>query len=86
VHSKGAKGTGPPHVKDSYTGAPVRTPARSIVTRGVLSLGIALALGLLLTAEFARAGEWVQVSCENPNGTPASSQGWTGSALGSPPP
>ncbi|HEY3773581.1 MAG TPA: hypothetical protein VGL69_11340 [Solirubrobacteraceae bacterium] len=64
----------------------MRTPARSIVTRGVLSLGIALALGLLLTAEFARAGEWVQVSCENPNGTPASSQGWTGSALGSPPP
>jgi hypothetical protein len=37
-------------------------------------------------APAARAGTWVQVSCENPNGTPASSQGWTGSATGSPPP
>ena len=35
-------------------------------------------------APAARAGEWMQVSCVNPNGTAAPFQGWTGSNGGSP--
>jgi hypothetical protein len=40
----------------------------------------------LCAAARAWAGQWIQVSCVNPNGSPASSQGWSGSAAGSPPP
>jgi hypothetical protein len=35
-------------------------------------------------APAARAGEWMQVSCENPNGSAAPYQGWTGTNDGSP--
>ena len=82
MHSKGAKRTGPLNAKDSYTAASVSSAVRSIVTCSLL----AVALGLGLVVSVARAGQWIQVSCENPDGTPASSQGWTGSAIGSPPP
>jgi hypothetical protein len=53
---------------------------------GELAAGLAvLALLLMaLTAPVARAGEWMQVSCVNPNGTAAPFQGWTGSNDGSP--
>ena len=35
---------------------------------------------MVATAPAARAGEWMQVSCVNPNGTAAPFQGWTGSS------
>jgi hypothetical protein len=43
-------------------------------------------LGAAALAPAAHAGTWVQVSCENPDGSPATSQGWSGSAAGAPPP
>jgi hypothetical protein len=44
-----------------------------------------LALLLVLAAApAARAGEWMQVSCVNPDGTAAPFQGWTGSSTGIP--
>ena len=49
--------------------------------------GLAVLAALVLTglaAPAARAGEWMQVSCVNPNGTAAPFQGWTGSSDGSP--
>lgn len=47
---------------------------------------IALIVFGVVATPAARGGEWVQVSCENPNGTAATSQGWSASAAGSPPP
>ncbi len=38
----------------------------------------------LLAAPVSRAGVWVQVSCVNPDGSAAPSQGWSGSASGAP--
>jgi hypothetical protein len=44
---------------------------------------VALTLvALLLAAGSARAGTWMQVSCVNPNGSAAPSEGWTQSAAG----
>jgi hypothetical protein len=45
------------------------------------------ALGLLtlaVAAPSARAGMWMQVSCVNPNGSAAPSEGWTGGPVGTP--
>jgi hypothetical protein len=50
---------------------------RTLVWAVALSAVIALLVGLLTPAA-ARAGEWMQVSCVNPSGTPSPSQGWTG--------
>ena len=61
--------------------AKARTSGR-LPTAGVAAL-VALLLGTL-TAPAAHAGEWMQVSCVNPNGTAAPFQGWTGSNSGSP--
>lgn len=41
-------------------------------------------VGLALLAGEARAGQWMQISCVNPSGTPASSQGWSSFTTGSP--
>jgi hypothetical protein len=41
-------------------------------------------LVMFAAAPAARAGEWMQVSCVNPNGAGAPFQGWTGSSTGSP--
>jgi hypothetical protein len=54
-----------------------------------MSRVVALVLaGALLAAALApsgaQAGEWMQVSCVNPNGTSAPSDGWTSSTSGSP--
>jgi hypothetical protein len=44
---------------------------------------VALTLvALLLAAGSARAGTWMQVSCVNPDGSAAPSEGWTQSATG----
>lgn len=51
--------------------------------------GIGCLAGLLLfacLAPSARAGDWMQVSCVNPNGSIAPSEGWTNIATGSPEP
>jgi hypothetical protein len=42
-------------------------------------------LAMVIVPLSARAGEWIQVSCINPDGSGAPSQGWSGSAIGSPP-
>lgn len=39
-------------------------------------------MALVLSA--ARAGEWMQVSCVNPDGSVAPYQGWSGTSDGSP--
>jgi hypothetical protein len=44
------------------------------------------ALAVLMAAPSARAGDWMQVSCVNPDGTPSTDQGWAGSSAGNPPP
>jgi hypothetical protein len=48
-----------------------------------LALAVAL-LGLVLGAGTARAGLWMQVSCVNPDGTAAPSEGWSGYPQGNP--
>ena len=54
----------------------MRQPPRR--RRSAAALGALLALLLLAaTASGARAGTWIQVSCVNPDGTAASSDGWT---------
>jgi hypothetical protein len=48
-------------------------------------LAAALCAGLLTLAIApppARAGQWMQVSCMNPDGSPAPSEGWSGAATG----
>jgi hypothetical protein len=52
----------------------VRTPAR--VAPGLLA---ALVMAALVIAAPARAGQWIQVSCVNPDGTAAPSDGWSAS-------
>jgi hypothetical protein len=49
-----------------------------------LGWGTALLVMLALPAS-ALAGRWIQVSCVNPDGSAATSQGWSGSSQGAPP-
>src|ERR1700742_5193168 len=48
------------------------------VRRVVPGLLAALVVAMLIVAAPARAGQWIQVSCVNPDGTVAPSQGWSG--------
>ncbi|MGH2902080.1 MAG: hypothetical protein ACRDK7_00580 [Solirubrobacteraceae bacterium] len=52
--------------------------------RHVAALAVALIGVLLLAASVARAGEWAQVGCTQPNGQPAPIEGWTPEALNGP--
>lgn len=53
----------------------------TVVSRRVLATVIAAMAGaVLLLAGPARAGTWMQVSCVNPDGSAAPSEGWTQSA------
>jgi hypothetical protein len=54
-----------------------------VVRWGLTALAAALA-ATMLTAGPARAGEWMQVSCVNPGGTAAPSDGWTSFTEGTP--
>jgi Type IV secretory system Conjugative DNA transfer len=45
--------------------------------------GASAAIGMMLCTS-AHAGQWIQVSCENPNLTAAASQGWTSFTTGDP--
>lgn len=56
-------------------------PARGSVARACAGLAASLAL-LLVGATSAYAGEWVQVSCVNPNQSGAGSSGWSSFAAG----
>jgi hypothetical protein len=58
--------------------AAMRFAARARTLVWVVALSAAIALLLGPRASAARAGEWMQVSCVNPSGTPSPSQGWTG--------
>lgn len=50
--------------------------------RGLLVTCLLAGLGVVVPAAGASAaGEWVQVSCVNPNGTSAPSEGWSGSTV-----
>lgn len=58
--------------------------AGALVGRALSGMVLAGFLVALLAAPAARAGVWVQVSCVNPDGSAAPSQGWTGASGGSP--
>jgi hypothetical protein len=58
-----------------------RPRRRRALMRMLLGVALAAAAGLA-GATGADAGEWVQVSCVNPNGTGAGSQGWVGVIAG----
>jgi hypothetical protein len=52
-------------------------------TLGVLAVSLLLALtGASVEASSAQAAAWMKVSCANPDQSPASSEGWTGAAVG----
>ncbi len=48
------------------------------------AVAVAMVVGLVIAAEQARAGEWMQVSCVNPNGSAAPSDGWSSFTTGMP--
>jgi hypothetical protein len=64
--------------------ATIRTIA-SVTRLSGVGLVIA-AFAILIAVPVAHAGDWMQVSCVSPNGTAATSQGWSGSSAGNPPP
>jgi hypothetical protein len=51
-----------------------------IAATAACALPVLLALAL---APAAQAGQWHQYTCREPNGTPAPTDGWTGSISGS---
>jgi hypothetical protein len=57
------------------------TTARSV---RALCAAALLVCAMLVAVPAARAGTWIQVSCVNPDGSAASSEGWTAGATGSP--
>jgi hypothetical protein len=62
-----------------------RTSRRHRCVVAVCALAFALAGGLALGASVARAGQWAQVSCENPgNGSASNAEGWTQQIDGTP--
>jgi hypothetical protein len=55
--------------------------------RRILALGcasLAIAAGVMLCAPSAYGGDWMEVSCVNPNQSPAPSQGWSSFTTGGP--
>lgn len=48
------------------------------------AVAVAMVVGLVIAAPQARAGEWMQVSCVNPNGSAAPSDGWSSFTTGAP--
>ena len=50
----------------------------------MLAAAVLVALGVLAIAPAAYAGQWIQVSCANPDQSGAPSEGWSGFASGSP--
>jgi hypothetical protein len=62
----------------------VRAARSSGRLRAVGTATMAVLLLMVAGAPAARAGQWMQVSCVNPNGTAAPFQGWTGSSTGTP--
>ncbi len=56
-----------------------RNRIRRVPAWGAALATLTLGLGALATP-VARAGEWIQVSCTNPDGSPAPSEGWTTTA------
>jgi hypothetical protein len=49
---------------------------------GCAAAAVVVLASLAALAGTARAGTWVQVSCVNPNGSAATSEGWSGAASG----
>jgi hypothetical protein len=61
------------------------TGARNVaLIRHVTTLAVALIGVPLLVTPAARAGEWAQVGCTQPNGQPAPTEGWTPEAVSGP--
>ena len=61
-----------------------RHPATHPCTAGCILTSLVLALAALLWAPAAHAGEWVQVSCINPDQSAAGDGGWSSFANGTP--
>jgi hypothetical protein len=61
------------------TGPPNAASIRHLATLAVALIGV-----LLLAASAARAGDWAQVGCTQPNGQPAPIEGWTPEAVSGP--
>jgi hypothetical protein len=57
-------------------GRPTRVSARHLLV--LLLVGLRLLIG----PPTAHAGEWTQVTCTQPNGQPAPTEGWTGTSVG----
>jgi hypothetical protein len=57
--------------------ASARVRPRLLVLACAIAMPAATAGGMLVVAVPASAGEWVQVSCENPNQSAAPNQGWS---------
>ncbi len=68
--------TATPPAPAGARGAPSRETARGRLPRALAAVAGVLAL-TLAGASSAHAGEWVQVSCINPNQTAAGSAGWS---------
>ncbi len=49
-----------------------------------MAIALAIVVALMALPAGARAGEWVQASCINPNGSAAPSSGWSGYSSGKP--
>jgi hypothetical protein len=52
------------------------------MTRARLLLALLVGLAALAVVPATRAGDWMQVSCVNPDGTPSTNQGWSVRAYG----
>src|ERR1700733_7967518 len=59
---------------------------RTGLVRTGLALVVALFAALACMTGTSRAAQWMQVSCENPNGSAASSDGWVPDIVGDPEP
>ncbi len=52
--------------------------------RAACGLGVTVLASLAVMVSGARAATWMEISCENPNGSVAPSQGWSSEVVGSP--
>ncbi len=59
-----------------------RKAASGGLWRNAAALAVVLALAPALGVTSARAGQWIQLACVNPDGSAAPSEGWTGFAQG----
>jgi hypothetical protein len=59
-------------------------PRRHCFVVAVCALVLVVAGALMFGASAARAGQWAQIACQNPDGSSSNAQGWTQQINGSP--